>query len=113
MTNDNRNPVIIPDKGAPRRKCPHCGGFEFNGRSVQGVVTFTCKSCHGKWDGGIGQVPQDPSVPMMGEYPAPPIVHVPVRDKDGNVVKIEEISRKVDSTQSFRKGAPIPEDEDY
>lgn len=102
MAND-RNPLIIP---APEKRaggCPHCRGYDFSGRMISGVLVSTCRSCGGKWQGGLPQVPQDPRIPL------PPEDYVPTvrfgRDSKGEPV---ELLRRPDPTPAFRKGAPIP-----
>lgn len=115
-TPSNRNPVIVPEKKRVRRCCPKCFSGNFVGRNIQGLVKFTCQACGHKWYGGIGQEPQDPTAPLPPVNPSdrPAVEVVAVRDKRGEIVGSEEIrNRKVDLVQEFRKGAPIPEDEEY
>lgn len=109
--NEDRNPLILPDREPlSRARCPKCGASNFVGRRVQGQVTFTCRqpSCDGKWFGGLPQEPQDPRLPTPPVNPAdlPPVDFG--KDSKGQPV---EIRRRVNYTQQFRKGAPIPEGE--
>ena len=104
----DRNPFVIPEvKPTPRRGCPKCGKNEFGGTMVYGVVTFRCRVCGNEWQGGIGQVPQDPRVPVPPQDPkAAPVVQfekTKMSDKPQDY-----IARKPDTTQEFRKGAPVP-----
>lgn len=105
----DRNPLLIPtEKPAPKpRKCPYCGGSNFAGFSSSGYLTMRCNDCGGEWMGGVGRVPQDPTVPHPPLDPRDrPTVDFARNDKTGEV---EEIRRRPDYTQSFRRGAPLPE----
>jgi predicted RNA-binding Zn-ribbon protein involved in translation (DUF1610 family) len=111
-----RNPLYIPGKTAkPQRACPKCGSLEWAARNRGGVFLYTCNAptCGFKWPGGgLPQVPQDPNVPTpIGSY-IPPVVFHAIRNKDGDIIEVEEINRKVDLTADFRKGALIPPDGD-
>jgi hypothetical protein len=74
---------------------------------IYGVATFKCRPCGNEWQGGIGQVPVDPTVP------APPM-----NPKDEPALQFERtrhsdkpqdfIVRRQDPTQSFRRGAKVP-----
>lgn len=77
-----------------------------------GVATFTCRKCKNRWQGGIGIMPIDPTVPMPPTDPRDTQTVDFVKTKASD--KPQEIRpRRADLNQSFRKGAPIPgEDED-
>jgi hypothetical protein len=73
---------------------------------AMGVATFKCRKCKNEWQGGVGTMPQDPTVPSPPVNPKDaPRVDFYKNTKTG---QIEEIRRRPDSTQSFRQGAPIP-----
>lgn len=104
----DRNPFVLPDeKPSLKRGCPKCGKAEFGGYMSYGVATFKCRLCGNEWQGGIGQEPQDPRIPVP-----------PTSPKDVPIVQFERtrqsdkpqdyLARRPDPTQSFRKGAPIP-----
>lgn len=104
-----RNPFVVPDeKPMPRRGCPVCGKMEFSGNMIYGVATFKCRACGNEWQGGIGQVPQDPRVPSPPANPR----DAPTVQFERDVKKSDKpqdfIARRPDPTQEFRKGAPIP-----
>lgn len=105
MSDPDRNPLIVPKGEEPRRGCPKCRGMNFNGRKVQGVITFTCGDCKNQWAGGLPQEPVDPNRPRPPENPnnIPSITF----SKDKSGMPVEE-RRAVSLTQEFRKGAPIP-----
>ena len=85
-----------------------CGGMDWAGRNIQGAVTFTCK-CGYQWYGGLPQVAEDTTVPHPPEAYDPTVKFVENQKVEGGV---EEIRRKPDQRADFRKGAPIPEDEE-
>lgn len=104
-----RNPTIIPQKVVARKGCPKCESMEFGGRNVGGVITFTCRTCRNQWSGGLPQEPMDPSVPHPAVNPlTQPSVGFS-KNKEGNVV---EERRTVNTTQTYRKGAPAPSGDD-
>lgn len=103
-TDKDRNPVIIPKEEPRRRGCPKCGGMNFSGRKVYGVITSTCRDCKAEWSGGLPQEPLDPRLPYPPEDPIPPAVTF-TRSPSGVVV---EERRAVSTTTEFRKGALIP-----
>ncbi len=102
--NQNRNPVIIPEKVDTKRTCPKCFGTNFGGRKVQGTITFTCRDCKNEWAGGLPQEPLDPRQPRPPEDPTYPSI---IQHKNSGGTIIEE-RRPISLTQEFRKGAPIP-----
>lgn len=104
---DDRNPLIIPERTyIPPQRCLKCGSGEFNRRRVQGVVISRCRKCGEEAQGGLPQMPQDPRVPYPPEQYVPTVrFEKSVRGDD----QIVEVRRRPDNTQSFRKGAPIPE----
>ena len=104
-----RNPIIIPKADAGRRACAKCGCEKWTGRNIQGAVTFTCSKCQFQWYGGLPQTPEDPSVPRAPEIYEPVVKFVENPKVEGGV---EEIRRKPDQRADFRKGAPIPSDEE-
>lgn len=109
----DRNPFVIPDeKPAPRRGCPQCGGDKFSGYTNFGIVYRTCRSCGCEWQGGIGQLPQDPTVPVPPTHPndRPNIEFVKTKVDGDRPVPVTV--RRPDLTPAFRKGAPIPGDDD-
>jgi hypothetical protein len=103
MTDDHsRNPLFIPEKEPSKvRGCPKCGGDKWSGRKVQGVVLFTCP-CGQQWQGGL-QEAQDPRIPAPVDPYVPPLRF----DKNPRTGESEELRRRVDLTQEFRKGAPL------
>lgn len=106
-----RNPLPNMERKPVSKGCPKCGHDNYDGRCIQGgVIRKTCLKCGFKWEGGLGQVPDDPLHPMPPDPYVPPVQFVGIRAKDGALTGVEEIDRKVDTTQYFRKGAPIPED---
>lgn len=108
---DDRNPLLIPTAKEPvqMKGCPKCKANDYVGRVVQGVVTYKCAKCHNSWQGGLPQLPQDPTVPMPAQDPMnKPLVDF-IRDKSGQV---QEVRRRANPTQEFRKGLPIPEGEE-
>lgn len=106
----DRNPFIIPDeKPMPRRGCPACGANDFSGMAAGGVVTFTCRVCKNQWQGGIGQVAQDPTVPRPPENPRErPIVDFGLNPKEHGEKPVPYQTRRPDPSQTFRGGAPVP-----
>lgn len=104
----NRNPFIVPEeRPMPRRGCPICKGMNFGGNMVYGVVTFTCRDCGNQWQGGVGQVAQDPREPMPPEDPRS-IPNIDFEKSKTSPTPVEVQRRRPDLNQSFRKGAPIP-----
>lgn len=109
----DRNPLIFVDRPKNKRACPACGSEKFDGRRIQGgAIHFTCsnKECSHKWQGGLPESMYDPRVPHPPEKYVPTVQFSPVKDRDGRMVGVEEITRRVDPTPEFRKGAPIPPD---
>ena len=96
--------------------CPKCGSPDFNGYTVQGVVTRKCsnKDCRNEWSGGLPQEPLDPRIPYpVEQYTAPMTFEqkAPRSDQQkGTLQGVVEVRRPVDTRPEFRKGAPIPED---
>lgn len=108
---DERNPLLIPTRKEPVRLtgCPKCGAKQFSGRNIQGMITWTCAACKNQWHGGLPSVPEDPTVPRPPTDPRDvPVVDF-VRGPHGEVL---EQRRRVNPTQEFRKGLPIPEGEE-
>lgn len=105
----DRNPFVIPEvKPGPRRGCPMCGGMDYGGNMVYGVVTFTCRLCKNEWQGGIGVEPQDPRTPMPPQDPrGAPVVQFEKDSKKSDKPQ-DYVARRPDLTQDFRKGAPVP-----
>ena len=108
---ESRNPLFIPTSKEPvrMRGCPKCKAENYTGRNIQGMVTWRCLTCGNVWHGGLPQEPQDPTVPVP---PTNPIEQPTVqffKDKHGEV---KELRRRVNPTQEFRKGLPIPEGEE-
>jgi len=99
-----RNPLIIPVGPEIRRGCPECGHPEYEARNLSGVYRMTCKKCRFRWEGGLGQLPQDPRVPVPPENYVPPL-----RFESNSRGEQIEVRRRVNPTQDFRKGAPIPQ----
>lgn len=100
-----RNPLIIPVEESKKKGCPKCGGTDFNGRKVQGSITFTCSSCKNQWAGGLPQEPQDPRLPTPPEDPASSPSLTFMKGRGDMPV---EVRRGVSLTQEFRKGSPVP-----
>lgn len=107
---DDRNPLLLPAVQPSRLKgCPACKHPDYNGRNVQGVITFTCAKCQNKWHGGLPQEPQDQTIPLPPVDPRDrPTVDF-VRGPHGETL---EVRRGVSTTPEFRKGAPIPSGEE-
>lgn len=108
MTSD-RNPIVLPKAGASRKLCMKCGSDKWTGRNIQGSITFTCTNCKLQWYGGLPQVPMDPTIPTAPESYEPTVKFVANSKAEGGV---EEIRRKPDQRADFRKGAPIPTDDE-
>lgn len=105
-----RNPIIVPkSSGSSTKTCWKCGKADWTGRNIQGAFTFTCKACGAQWHGGLPQVAQDPSEPVPAERYEPTVRFVENKTSPGGV---EEIRRRPDMRPDFKKGAPIPEDEE-
>jgi hypothetical protein len=117
-----RNPFIIPDKDdtPTGNVCPFCKVANYEARTANGVILFTCKEelCRNQWQRGLPRVPEDPRVPKPSTNPKdrPSVEFNPVyhRTETGAVEIIDwrEEDRRVDLTQEFRKGALIPDGED-
>jgi hypothetical protein len=109
-----RNPIIIPEPSKSRGiQCPRCTSPNYTARNAHGVAELKCNMCGQKWQGGLPQLPQDPREPRPPEPPKPGgITFTASRNRDGDVVDVQEIRQKVDLTQEFRKGAPIEDDEE-
>lgn len=108
---DARNPLIIPTRKEPVQLtgCPKCGARKFSGRNIQNVITWTCFACGNQWHGGLPQEPQDPRIPVAPINPADrPSVDF-LKTRTGEMV---EQRRRVDLTQSFRRGIPLPEEDE-
>jgi hypothetical protein len=104
----SRNPLVIPtDKPSTRRGCPVCGKMEYGGQMIYGVLTNKCRACGNEWQGGIGQVPQDPRLPdpPMNPRDVPTLQFERTKTSDKPQ---DYVARRPDMTQAFRKGAPIP-----
>lgn len=104
-----RNPIVIPKAGTSQRVCRNCGSPKWSGRNTQGAITFTCQACKFQWYGGLAQVPIDPTIPHPPEIEEPLVKFVENRNVEGGV---EEIRKRPDQRTEFRKGAPIPTDEE-
>jgi hypothetical protein len=88
-----------------------------------GVAVFKCRDCQNEWQGGIGQEPQDPRIPVPPQDPrSAPVIgwekpsKQVVEDRgirDPNQ-PVDVVVRRPDPTPDFRKGAliPSPGDED-
>jgi len=100
----NRNPVIIPKTEEKKRGCPKCGSMNFNGRRIQGVITYHCRDCKAEFGGGLPQEPLDPRLPHPPANPVPPALQFTKTDRGA----IVEERRPVSLTTEFRKGALIP-----
>ena len=115
MTDDSippdRNPIILPKTESKQAGCPKCSEKNWTGRNVQGVISFTCKSCGHRWEGGLPQMPEDPTRPYPRTSYRPAVEYFAKRNNKGEIVGHEEIIHKPDLSQPFRKGAPIPDDE--
>lgn len=109
----NRNKWVLPAPEPKERVCPVCKSDIFSGRNMQGAIVFTCsnESCKNQWYGGFNQLLEDPKIPKM-----------PINPKDKPRVMFDydplkkepiEINYPVDLTQDFRKGALIPDEDDY
>lgn len=111
----SRNPIIMPAPTVKRVGCPKCGHPDFDGRRIQGTLTFTCKNkeCRNQWQGGLPTFQQDPTKPMPPTSHTPDVQFLEIRSKDGSVLSHEEIRRPQSTTQAFRRGAPVPDGEDY
>lgn len=103
-----RNPIIIPKAGSSQRLCAKCGSPRWSGRNIQGAVTFTCDNCKFQWYGGLPQVAQDPTIP----YPPDSEPTVQFVENSKMESGVEEIRKRVDLKTDFRKGAPVPNEED-
>jgi hypothetical protein len=106
----NRNPFVIPDTKPVSRQngCPECGSKHYDGQKIYGVITFTCLDCKNKWQGGVGQEPQDPRMPFPPQDPRTvPNVEF-ARTKDSGERPVDILQRRPDPTPDYRKGAPIP-----
>ena len=107
---EDRNKLFIPESTRKPLACPKCGSQNYSGRRVMGVVTFRCKKpgCLGEWYGGLPQEPADPRVPTPPIAPKDlPRVDF-VKDAKG---EFQEIRRRTNLVQEFRKGAPIEGDD--
>jgi hypothetical protein len=110
----NRNPLVIPRSAAPVKAkggCIACGHQHVDSFMSSGVVTHKCLKCGNKWYGGIGMVMQDPREPMPPLNPQ----DAPVIDfeRTKNSAHPEEVKlKRVDPTQSYRKGMPVPGEND-
>ena len=112
MSDSDRNPLLIPGRTpvSAYRCCPKCKSQQYSGRNLGGVVKYTCSSCRNTWHGGIGQVAEDTSIPKPPMNPADkPLVEFAEHPRTG---KVEEIVRRPNPTQEFRKGLPIPNGEE-
>lgn len=112
MNTKDRNPLIIPEQDAPKKRgCPVCGHEDYTGRRIGGVIHFTCtsKTCGNKWQGGLPQEPQDPRVPRPPQNPMDRRSVEVGQDSKGQPV---ELRRAVNLTQDFRKGALVPPGEE-
>ncbi len=108
---EDRNPLLLPTGKESKRMqgCPKCKANDYVGRNIQGVITFTCGKCRNQWQGGLPQLPQDPTLPLPPQDPSDrPTVDF-VRNKHGEV---QEVRRRVNPTQEFRKGLPVPNGEE-
>lgn len=110
MTERDRNPLVIPvsePEAKPlTRGCPFCGERNYDARSSGGTTVFACLECGTTWSGGIGQVPQDPTVPSPPMNPRDrPLVEF---FRNSATQEIQEFVRRQDLTPDYRRGAPIP-----
>lgn len=114
---DPKNPVFIPERDSSvRRTCPKCGSPDFNGRRIQGgSVTFTCADpkCRNQWTGGLPMMDADPRLPTPPTNPRdrPTVSFTSTIDPKTGERKIREETNSPDPTQSFRRGAFIPDEE--
>lgn len=107
----DRNPLLIPAPGESVRQqgCPACHSDQYQGRNLGGQIRWTCGACKNVWFGGIGQQPEDPTIPKPPTDPNDKPTIDFVRDRQGNAV---EVRRRVNPTPEFKKGLPIPEGEE-
>ena len=106
----DRNPILLPETKSRKPACPKCASETFTGKKIHGMMNFKCPKCGNEWQGGLPREPEDPLRPMLPNTSPPPIEQSVLKDKSGNIVGYEELRRPVSTVQSFRKGAPIPED---
>lgn len=115
MADQDRNPLIIPS-GTPARAtirgCPQCGIADWDAFSVDGVVTRRCRRCKNEWSGGLPGLPQDPTKPSPPINPKDRPNLIWTRTKESGADLVDVMDRRPDLTQSFRKGAPIGEDDE-
>jgi hypothetical protein len=110
MAHDDRNPLFIPDRTPARQQgCPVCASGDWTARIVSGVHNFTCRSCGNKWQGGLPQLPEDPTVPKPPVDPKDRPTLGFTRNSKGD---FEEQRRRPNPTQPFRGGAPIKQGEE-
>jgi hypothetical protein len=76
-----------------------------------GVITFTCSKCKNSWTGGMGQEPIDPSRPKPPLAPSdrPDVDFYKKGTKEDEIL---EQRNPRNPTQTFRRGAPIPDGEE-
>lgn len=112
---EERNPLLIPDVPArqARRGCPKCGGSEFNGDNLGGMIQWTCsnKACRNQWYGGLPQMPEDPTVPRPAIDPKDkPLVDY-VRSRSSQT-GFAEVRNRPSLVPEFRKGLPVGKGEE-
>jgi hypothetical protein len=111
---DTRNPFVLPETAPPLRRlngCPKCGEENWEGMNLGGTVVKTCFSCGNKWQGGIGQVPEDHSKPRPPENPKDaPLVDWVMNEKERLLEEVRP--RRSSSMPTFRGGALVPTGED-
>lgn len=109
---DDRNPLIIPNKEPIVKGCPICGG-QASGIGSNGVLVFTClnESCKNSWQSGLPRSVIDPKKPIPTTDPRTrPALEI---NWNSRYKQWEEDLRPVDPTPDFRKGAPMSEEDDW
>lgn len=116
MSDDPKNPSFVPKAESHRlRACQKCNSKDYGGRRIQGgTIVFTCRVCKNTWTGGLPQVPVDPRAPLLPLSPRdiPTVVYDPYVDPKTKEIKFREETRPPDVSQSFRRGAPVPDGEE-
>lgn len=110
-----QNPLLIPGVQPSRKlSCPKCKHGGYDCRLVQGVAHFVCDKCRHQWQGGLPQVAMHPSDPRPPEGQPPPVRFVTPLGlaPDGSSLPPIELDRPVDTTQYFRQGALVEDDND-
>jgi hypothetical protein len=116
-----RNPLFIPEKVKPKTGCPKCGHPDYDGRVTYGVQTFFCKNpeCKNVWHGAPALPPIDPRVPNPPP-PRPPPLTFDKALRQGSphtnpayiTTDVVEVRHPQDMRPDFRRGLPIPDDDE-